>query len=67
MARVPELQDIAKQHGLKIVTIKDLIEYRMQRETFVREVTQAKLPTIFGEFMAHVYENELDHGAHVAS
>jgi len=66
MARVPQLQEIAKKHGLKLVTIKDLIEYRMQRETFVREVTQATLPTIFGEFMAHVFENELDHGAHVA-
>ena len=66
MARVPELQEIARRHRLKLVTIKDLIEYRMQRETFVREVTQAKLPTIFGEFMAHVYENDMDHGAHVA-
>jgi 3,4-dihydroxy 2-butanone 4-phosphate synthase/GTP cyclohydrolase II len=66
MARVPQLQEIAKRHGFKLVTIKDLIEYRMQRETYVREVTQAKLPTIFGEFTAHVFENELDHGAHVA-
>jgi 3,4-dihydroxy 2-butanone 4-phosphate synthase / GTP cyclohydrolase II len=66
MARVPQLQQIAKRHRLKLVTIKDLIEYRMQRETFVREVTQAKLPTTFGDFMAHVYENDMDHGAHVA-
>ena len=66
MARLPQLQEIAKRHHLKLVTIKDLIEYRMQRETFVHEVTQAKLPTIFGEFTAHVFENELDHGAHVA-
>jgi 3,4-dihydroxy 2-butanone 4-phosphate synthase/GTP cyclohydrolase II len=66
MARVPQLQEIARRHRLKLVTIKDLIEYRMQRETFVREVTRAKLPTIFGEFTAHVFENELDHGAHVA-
>jgi len=66
MARVPQLQLIAKRHRLKLVTIKALIEYRMQRETFVREVTQAKLPTIFGNFIAHVYDNELDHGAHVA-
>jgi 3,4-dihydroxy 2-butanone 4-phosphate synthase / GTP cyclohydrolase II len=66
MARVPQLQETAKRHHLKLVTIKDLIEYRMQRETFVREVTQAELPTTFGEFTAHVFENELDHGAHVA-
>src|SRR6266516_335633 len=66
MARVPQLQLIAKRHRLKLVTIKALIEYRMQRETFVREVTRAKLPTSFGNFRAHVYDNELDHGAHVA-
>ena len=66
MARVPQLHEIAKRHHLKLVTIKDLIEYRMQRETFVHEVTQATLPTIFGDFVAHVFENDLDHGAHVA-
>jgi len=66
MARVPQLQEIAKRHRLKLITIKALIEYRMQRETFVREIAQAALPTIFGEFTAHVFENELDHGAHVA-
>src|SRR6059036_1222924 len=66
MAPVPQLHEIAKRHHLKLVTIKDLIEYRMQRETFVHEVTQAKLPTTFGDFIAHVFENDLDHGAHVA-
>jgi 3,4-dihydroxy 2-butanone 4-phosphate synthase/GTP cyclohydrolase II len=66
MARVPQLQEIARRHHLKLVTIKDLIEYRLQRETFVHEVTQATLPTIFGEFTAHVFENEIDHGAHIA-
>src|SRR5207244_13211978 len=65
-ARVPHLHESAKRHHLKLVTIKDLIEYRMQRETFVHEVTQATLPTIFGDFVAHVFENDLDHGAHVA-
>ena len=66
MARVPQLQQIAHRHHLKLITIKDLIEYRMQRETFVHEVTQARLPTIFGEFTARVFENDLDHGVHVA-
>src|SRR5947207_9097755 len=47
MARVPQLHETAKRHHLKLVTIKDLIEYRMQRETFVHEVTQATLPTTF--------------------
>src|SRR4029077_7490295 len=46
MARVPQLQEIAQRHRLKLVTIKALIEYRMQRETFVREIAKAKLPTI---------------------
>ena len=66
MARIPELRKFAKQHHLKIVTIKDLIQYRLQKETFVRQVEQAKLPTIFGQFNVVVFENELDNGTHVA-
>src|SRR5207249_9352952 len=50
MARVPELGKFAKAHGLKMVTIKSLIEYRVRRETFVRRVASARLPTIIGEF-----------------
>ncbi|WP_447972998.1 bifunctional 3,4-dihydroxy-2-butanone-4-phosphate synthase/GTP cyclohydrolase II [Nitrospira sp. Kam-Ns4a] len=66
MARVPELQAFAKHHRLKLVTIKDLIEYRMRRETFIRRVASAKLPTVFGEFEAVVFENEVDGGTHIA-
>lgn len=66
MARVPELTEFAKRHGLKIITIKALIEYRMRRETFVKRVTSAKLPTIFGDFEAVVFENEVDGGTHIA-
>ena len=66
MARIPELFKFAKHHHLKIVTIKDLIQYRLQKETFVRQVEQAKLPTIFGQFNAVVFENELDNGTHIA-
>ncbi len=66
MARVPELAKFAKRHRLKMVTIKALIEYRMYRETFVRRVASAKLPTIFGEFEAVVFENEIDGGTHIA-
>jgi 3,4-dihydroxy 2-butanone 4-phosphate synthase / GTP cyclohydrolase II len=66
MARVPELMEFAKRHRLKMVTIKALIEYRMRRETFIKRVTDAKLPTIFGDFEAVVFENEVDSGVHIA-
>lgn len=66
MARVPELMQFAKRHRLKMVTIKSLIEYRLRRETFVKLVAGAKLPTIFGDFEAVVFENEVDGGTHIA-
>ncbi len=66
MARVPELTAFAKQHKLKLVTIKSLIEYRMRRETFIKRVASAKLPTLFGDFEAVVFENEVDGGTHIA-
>ena len=66
MARVPQLVKFAEQHQLKIITIKDLIHYRLHQETFVKEVVRAKLPTSFGHFEAVVFENELDAGTHVA-
>ncbi len=66
MARVPELLQFAKHHKLKIITIKDLIQYRLQKETFVRQVARARLPTIFGQFDAVVFENQLDNGTHIA-
>src|SRR5919106_1384397 len=66
MARVPELTKFAKRYKLRMVTIKALIEYRMQRETFIKRISQAKLPTIFGDFEAVVFENEVDGGTHIA-
>jgi len=66
MSRVPELAKFAKAHGLKMVTIKALIEYRVRRETFVRRVASARMPTIFGEFEAVAFENEMDGGTHIA-
>jgi 3,4-dihydroxy 2-butanone 4-phosphate synthase/GTP cyclohydrolase II len=66
MARVPHLREFAVRHGLKIVTIKHLIEYRMKRESFVRRLAEAELPTRYGEFRVVVYENTIDHGTHVA-
>ena len=66
MARVPELAKFAKAHKLKMVTVKALIEYRMHRETFVKRVTSARLPTTFGEFEAVAFENQIDGVTHIA-
>ena len=66
MARVPELMKFARGHKLKIVTIKALIEYRMRRETFIKRIAGAHLPTIFGEFEAVAFENEIDGATHIA-
>jgi 3,4-dihydroxy 2-butanone 4-phosphate synthase/GTP cyclohydrolase II len=66
MARVPELTKFVKVHKLKMVTIKALIEYRMQRETFVRRMASAQLPTMFGDFEAVAFENEIDGITHIA-
>ncbi len=66
MARVPHLMKFAKHHGLKIITVKDLIQYRLHRETFVKQVATANLPTRFGHFQSVVFENELDAGTHIA-
>jgi 3,4-dihydroxy 2-butanone 4-phosphate synthase/GTP cyclohydrolase II len=66
MARVPELARFAKHHKLKMVTIKSLIEYRMQRETFVKMAGSAHLPTMFGEFEAVAFENLIDNLTHIA-
>jgi 3,4-dihydroxy 2-butanone 4-phosphate synthase / GTP cyclohydrolase II len=66
MSRVPELLKFAKTHRLKIVTIKDLIEYRMQKESLVRRISETLLPTSHGTFRLVAYENEVDHGVHLA-
>jgi 3,4-dihydroxy 2-butanone 4-phosphate synthase/GTP cyclohydrolase II len=67
MARMPELQSFANQHELKIVTIADLIQYRLQHEKLVRRVADAVLPTrSAGEFRTLVYENDIDHIDHMA-
>ncbi len=66
MARVPQLMDFAVHHQIKIITIKDLIQYRLHRETFVKQVVRANLPTSFGQFQAVVFENELEAGTHIA-
>jgi 3,4-dihydroxy 2-butanone 4-phosphate synthase/GTP cyclohydrolase II len=66
MARMPELRVVARRFGLKIVTIKDLVKYRMRHERLVQKVAMTKLPTRFGDFTAHAYNNEMDGHEHVA-
>ncbi|HBH01393.1 MAG TPA: bifunctional 3,4-dihydroxy-2-butanone-4-phosphate synthase/GTP cyclohydrolase II [Candidatus Rokubacteria bacterium] len=60
MARVPQLVELARAHGLKLITIKDLIEYRIRKEKLVRRVATTKLPTEFGEFSAIAYDTTVD-------
>lgn len=66
MARLPELIKFARANNLKIITIKDLIEYRLKRESFVRQVISSNLPTEYGDFKVIVYEDDLDHNTHLA-
>jgi 3,4-dihydroxy 2-butanone 4-phosphate synthase / GTP cyclohydrolase II len=66
MARVPQLMGFAQRFGLKIVTIKDLIQYRMQRESLVRVIAETRLPLRMGEFRALVFQNEINHEEHLA-
>src|SRR6266513_3061613 len=66
MARVPQLTRFARRHGLLIVTIADLIKYRIRTESLVKRVASAKLPTEYGDFQIHVFEHEPDKQTHVA-
>lgn len=67
MARVPELLEFSKKHNLKIVTIKDIIKYRMRNELFVKRLATVKLPTTYGgDFTAIAYANAIDSNVHLA-
>jgi 3,4-dihydroxy 2-butanone 4-phosphate synthase/GTP cyclohydrolase II len=66
MARLPELEAFAEEHGLPLVTIADLIRYRRKHEKLVRRVAEASLPTVHGDFNAVVYESVLDGEQHMA-
>jgi len=66
MARVPQLMEFARRHGLKIITIADLIHYRLQKEFLVYRVSEADLPTDFGDFKIIAYDNHIDNFTHVA-
>ncbi len=66
MARVPELTTFARRHKLLMITISDLIQYRMRTETLVRRVAAANLPTDHGAFRVIAYESPIDRETHVA-
>jgi 3,4-dihydroxy 2-butanone 4-phosphate synthase/GTP cyclohydrolase II len=66
MARLPQLEAMASKFDLKIVTITDLIAYRLRHEKLVQKVTEAKLPTKYGEFTAVAYKSVVDAAEHVA-
>ena len=67
MARMPDLEVFAREYNLKIVTIADLIDYRMQNESLIRRVAQATIPTCYGgDFNIIVYENDVDQMQHIA-
>ncbi|MDO8432510.1 MAG: 3,4-dihydroxy-2-butanone-4-phosphate synthase [Candidatus Binatus sp.] len=65
MARRDDLVEFSRQHGLKLVTVADIIEYRLRNETMVHRIAEAKLPTAFGEFSAIVYRNLVDYTEHL--
>ncbi len=66
MARMEDLVGFAKEHNLKISTIEKLVQYRKEHEVFVEEVSKAKLPTKYGNFIIHGYVNKLNGEHHVA-
>jgi 3,4-dihydroxy 2-butanone 4-phosphate synthase/GTP cyclohydrolase II len=67
MARVPDLVKFCEEHGLKMVTVADLIRYRLQNERYIHRVAESVMPTAYGEFRMIAYESEVDGGeSHVA-
>lgn len=66
MARLPHLIEYARTHGLKLISIADLIRYRLQHERFVQREAIADLPTQFGRFKVYAYRNLLDRSEHIA-
>jgi 3,4-dihydroxy 2-butanone 4-phosphate synthase/GTP cyclohydrolase II len=66
MARVPELERFADEHGLLLISIADLVRYRRQTEKLIRRITEARLPTRWGDFTCYAYESLLDGTEHLA-
>ncbi|MBT0665841.1 bifunctional 3,4-dihydroxy-2-butanone-4-phosphate synthase/GTP cyclohydrolase II [Geobacter pelophilus] len=67
MSRLPELRKFAKEHGIKICTVADLVAYRLKHESLVRRAAEVKLPTMYGgDFKAIAFENDIDNLEHLA-
>src|SRR5512143_3090353 len=66
MARVPDLTRFAAHHGLALVTVADLIRYRLRHETLVQQVASPRLPSAYGEFRIHAYRSDLTGEEHLA-
>lgn len=66
MARLPDLVELAKEFNMKLISIKDLIAYRMQNESLIRKIVEVDLPTIYGNFTLHAYEERLTGDHHLA-
>jgi 3,4-dihydroxy 2-butanone 4-phosphate synthase/GTP cyclohydrolase II len=66
MARRPQLERVARDHGLKMVTVADLIRYRRRTERLVRRTSTVQLPTRFGDFVAHGYTTDVEPTTHIA-
>jgi len=66
MARLPDLEKFAQEHGLKIATVADIIAYRMRKEIFVHNAAETILPTPFGDFKAIAFVNDIDDYEHLA-
>jgi 3,4-dihydroxy 2-butanone 4-phosphate synthase/GTP cyclohydrolase II len=66
MARLPELREFARTHDLKIISVADLVRYRMQKETLVRRAAEAEIKTVYGRFHAVAFENVINSEVHLA-
>lgn len=66
MMRPPQIMEFAKKHGISVISVADLVAYRMLSERLVKRISSARLPTVYGEFVVHVYESLLDGMQHLA-
>ncbi|HLG13678.1 MAG TPA: 3,4-dihydroxy-2-butanone-4-phosphate synthase [Blastocatellia bacterium] len=66
MSRLPELRGFAAEHGIKIISVADLVSYRMANEVLVHRETEARVPTVYGEFRAIAYSNDITPDVHLA-
>lgn len=66
MARLPELKEFAKLHNLKMITVADLVRYRITKETLIKRAVETDLPTVYGRFRAVAYENIINGDVHLA-